>query len=86
VSLPAVEALGRLLRMGRTVITTGDAALHLRITRSAATRALGRLSAAGLVLPVRHGLAPTRTSTRCWPSTSRRTLVRLALTAPACTA
>lgn len=55
-SLPAVEALGRLLRMGRTVITTGDAALHLRITRSAATRALGRLSAAGLVLPVRHGL------------------------------
>lgn len=55
-SLPAVEALGRLLRMGKTVITTGDAALHLRITRSAATRALGRLAAAGLVLPVRHGL------------------------------
>jgi predicted transcriptional regulator of viral defense system len=56
VSLPTVEALGRLLRLGRTVITTGDAALHLRITRSAATRALGRLAAAGLVLPVRHGL------------------------------
>jgi predicted transcriptional regulator of viral defense system len=56
VSLPTVEALGRLVRMGKTVITTGDAALHLRITRSAATRALGRLAAAGLVLPVRHGL------------------------------
>jgi predicted transcriptional regulator of viral defense system len=56
VSLPTVEALGRLLRMGKTVITTGDAALHLRISRSAATRALGRLAAARLVLPVRHGL------------------------------
>jgi predicted transcriptional regulator of viral defense system len=56
VSLPTVEALGRLLRLGKTVITTGDAALHLRISRSAATRALGRLAAAGLVLPVRHGL------------------------------
>ena len=55
-SLSTVEALGRLVRMGKTVVTTGDVALHLRITRSAATRALGRLSAAGLVLPVRHGL------------------------------
>jgi predicted transcriptional regulator of viral defense system len=56
VSLAAVEALGRLQRMGKTVLTTGDAALHLRISRSAATRALGRLAAAGLVLPLRHGL------------------------------
>ena len=55
-SLPTVEALGRLLRMGKTVLTTGDAALHLRISRSAATRALGRLAAAGLVVHLRHGL------------------------------
>lgn len=55
-SLPGVEVLGRLLRMGKTVLTTGDAALHLGISRSAATRALGRLSAARLVLPLRHGL------------------------------
>ena len=55
-SLPTVEAFGRLLRMGKTVITTGDAALHLRISRSAATRALGRLAAAGLVQALRHGL------------------------------
>ncbi len=55
-SLPTVEAFGRLVRMGKTVVTTGDAALYLRITRSAASRALGRLAAAGLVLPVRHGL------------------------------
>jgi predicted transcriptional regulator of viral defense system len=56
VRLPTVEVLGRLVRMGKTVITTGDAALHLRMRRSAASRALGRLAAAGLVLPVRHGL------------------------------
>jgi len=56
VSLTAVEALGRLQRMGKTVLTTGDAALHLGLSRSAATRALGRLAAAGLVLPLRHGL------------------------------
>lgn len=55
-SLPTVEALGRLRRMGKTVLTTGDAALHLGLTRSAATRALGRLSAAGLVASLRHGL------------------------------
>ena len=43
-------------RMGKPVITTGDAALRLGLTRSAATRALGRLAAAGLVLHLRHGL------------------------------
>lgn len=52
----ATTVLGRLLRMGKPVLTTGDAALHLGLTRSAASRALARLAAAGLVLPVRHGL------------------------------
>lgn len=55
-SLPTVEALGRLRRMGKTVLTTGDAALHLGLTRSAATRTLSRLSAAGLVASLRRGL------------------------------
>ena len=54
--LAATEALGRLRRMGKPVITTGDAALRLGLTRSAATRTLGRLAAAGLVLHLRHGL------------------------------
>lgn len=54
--LPATEALGGLQRMGKPVITTGDAALRLGLTRPAATRALGRLAAAGLILNVRHGL------------------------------
>ena len=55
-SLAATNALGSLRRMGKPVITTGDAALRLGLTRSAATRALGRLGAAGLVLHLRHGL------------------------------
>jgi predicted transcriptional regulator of viral defense system len=42
--------------MGKPVLTTGDAALHLGLSRSAASRALARLAAAGLVLPVRRGL------------------------------
>ena len=54
--LAATEALGRLRRMGKAVLTTADAALHLGLTRSAATRALSRLAAAGLVLHLRHGL------------------------------
>lgn len=54
--LAATEALGRLRRMAKPVITTGDAALRLGLTRPAATRALGRLAAAGLVLRLRHGL------------------------------
>lgn len=54
--LASTRALGRLCRMGKLVITTGDAALHLRLTRPAATRMLGRLAAAGLVLRLRHGL------------------------------
>ena len=54
--LPASIVLGRLNRMGKPVLTTGDAALHLGLSTSAASRALSRLAAAGLVLPVRHGL------------------------------
>jgi predicted transcriptional regulator of viral defense system len=42
--------------MAKPVMTTADAALHLGLTRSAATRTLGRLAAAGLVLKLRHGL------------------------------
>jgi predicted transcriptional regulator of viral defense system len=56
VRLAATTVLARLLRMGKPVLTTGDAALHLGLTRSAASRSLSRLAAAGLVLPVRHGL------------------------------
>lgn len=54
--LAATEALGRLHRMAKPVITTSDAALSLGLTPSAATRTLGRLAAAGLVLHLRHGL------------------------------
>lgn len=55
-TVPAIEALGSLLRMGKPVVTTEDAALRLGLSGSAATRALGRLAAAGLVLHLRHGL------------------------------
>lgn len=55
-TVPATEALGSLLRMGKPVVTTEDAALRLGLSGSAATRALGRLAAAGLVLHLRHGL------------------------------
>jgi predicted transcriptional regulator of viral defense system len=56
VSLAATEALGRLRRMGKPILTTSDAALHLRQTTGAATRMLSRLAKAGLALRVRHGL------------------------------
>ena len=54
--LPSTQALGRLRRMGKTVLTTSDAALHLGLSRSAAVRMLGRLASAGLALHLRHGL------------------------------
>ena len=54
--LPSTQALGRLRRMGKTVLTTSDAALHLGLSRPAATRMLGRLAPAGLALSLRHGL------------------------------
>jgi len=42
--------------MGKPIFTTGDAALHLGMTRSAASRALSRLASAGLLLSIRRGL------------------------------
>lgn len=54
--LRATEALGRLQRMGKPVITTEDAALRLGLARPAASRTLARLAQAGLLLRLRHGL------------------------------
>jgi predicted transcriptional regulator of viral defense system len=56
VSLSAVEALARLRRLRKPAITTAEASLNWRLSLSATTHALGRLSAAGLVIPIRHGL------------------------------
>lgn len=49
-------ALARLRRLGKPVVTTGEAALALHASRSAASHALGRLAATGLVERVHHGL------------------------------
>ena len=52
----ATQALGRLRRLGKNVITTEDASLHLGQTRTAASWTLARLARAGLVRRLRHGL------------------------------
>jgi len=52
----ATDAYADLLRFGRPVVTTDDAAVRLCLTSSAASRLLARLSRSGLVLPLRHGL------------------------------
>lgn len=52
----ATDAYADLLRFGRPVITTDDAAVRLRMTLSATSRMLSRLARSGLVLPLRHGL------------------------------
>jgi DNA-binding transcriptional ArsR family regulator len=54
--ISAPEALGRLRRLRKPVLTTGDAALHLGMTRTAASGALARLERAGLVQRIRRGL------------------------------
>jgi predicted transcriptional regulator of viral defense system len=54
--MAATHVLGRLRRLGKPVLTTGDAALHLGMSLSAASRALARLERAGLVLRLRRGL------------------------------
>lgn len=52
----ATEALSRLRRLGKTVVTTADVALRLGQTRSAASWTLARLATVGLVRRLRHGL------------------------------
>jgi predicted transcriptional regulator of viral defense system len=52
----AAAALARLRALGKPVITTGDAALALGAERTAATHTLRRLSTAGVLPRIRHGL------------------------------
>jgi predicted transcriptional regulator of viral defense system len=52
----STSALSRLTQLGKPVFTTEDAALSMRATRSAASRTLSRLAAAGLIQRVRHGM------------------------------
>ncbi len=54
--IAATEALSRLRRLGKPLVTTAEASMHLGQTRSAASRALARLAEAGLVRHLRHGL------------------------------
>lgn len=54
--MKTTEALADLRRVGKPVLTTEDAALRLKVTTSAASRALARLSEARLVKRLRHGL------------------------------
>ena len=51
----AREAFGRLRRLGVPVVETSDAAAALGVSTAAASMALTRLVAAGLVTSVRHG-------------------------------
>ena len=52
----ATSALGRLVRFGKSVVTTADVALYLGLKRPAASRMLASLAAARLVLSIRRGL------------------------------
>lgn len=54
--LAGTEALADLRRMNTVVLTTEDASLRLRLSRSAASRMLARLATVGLVLRLRRGL------------------------------
>ncbi len=58
----ATDALGRLLALGVPVVTTADAGTALGLTIEAASQALRRLGAAGLLTPVRKGLWALRPS------------------------
>ena len=51
-----LEAQARLLEMGQAVFTTADAAVCLRIARAHASKMLGRLSCAGQIERLNHGL------------------------------
>ncbi len=55
-TVAATEALGRLRHLGKTVVTTEDVALFLKLSRSAASWMMARLEKAGLVRRLRHGL------------------------------
>ena len=50
------EAYGRLLDLGVATVETADVAAALRLTTSAATKLLGRLAAAKLIMRLRPGL------------------------------
>ena len=52
----ASEAYGRLLDLGVATVETADVAAALRLTTSAATKLLGRLAAAKLIVRLRPGL------------------------------
>lgn len=52
----AIDAYADLRRFGKPVMTTGDAAVRMRVSPSAASRTLSRLAAKGLVERLRHGL------------------------------
>lgn len=55
----AASALAHLRALGKPVVTTEEAALVLRLERSAATHTLTRLATAGLLKRIRHGLWAT---------------------------
>ena len=54
--MKALDAYADLRRFGKPVVTTGDVAVRLRTTLSAASRILGRLESSGLVTALRRGL------------------------------
>ena len=51
-----IETLARILRMGANVFRTADAAAHLALSNSTASRLLARLATAGHLLRLRHGV------------------------------
>ncbi|MCI0652636.1 MAG: hypothetical protein L0Z55_12225 [Planctomycetes bacterium] len=51
-----VDAYSDLLRMGTSILTTGDASLRLRVSQSSATRVLTRLQSAGLAKRIFRGI------------------------------
>ncbi len=54
--MKTLDAYADLRRFGKPVVTTGDVAVRLRTTLSAASRILGRLESSGLVKSLRRGL------------------------------
>lgn len=70
------DAYARLLQLRLPVLTTGDVAAALRLSKSAASMVLARLAASGLATKIRHGQWALGTS-----SVSRYSIVE-SLTAP----